>query len=99
MMYRLEGTIVVPENDPAAWGKAITFQNHVVARDHFKGVKISTVFIGLDASDADPPMVFETMVFGGSLHQEVAQSATWEEAEVKHVRVCETVLRSFDTTS
>ena len=47
---------------------------------------VSTVFLGLDHSFGDgPPILFETMVFGGPLDQEMDRYATMEEAQAGHL--------------
>jgi hypothetical protein len=48
-------------------------------------VRVSTVFLGLDHSfGTGPPLLFETMVFGGPMDQEQGRCTTWEEAESLH---------------
>lgn len=49
-------------------------------------VTVSTVWIGIDYSfgQADEPLIFETMVFGGSLDQECVRTPTVREANVAH---------------
>lgn len=47
--------------------------------------EVSTVFLGLDHSwSGPPPLLFETMVFGGTLDQEQVRYSTWDEAEAGH---------------
>lgn len=60
-------------------------------------VWISTVFLGIDHnfSDEGPPIVFETMVFGGFLDQEMRRASTWEEAQFNHVALTYRVERSI----
>jgi len=50
------------------------------------GIYISTVFLGLDHnwSNYGPPLIFETMIFGGPHDQYQTRSSTWEEAEEHH---------------
>lgn len=51
---------------------------------------VSTVFLGLDhAWGGGPPMIFETMIFGGEHDQDQERCSTWEEAEAMHRRMCE----------
>ena len=47
---------------------------------------MSTVFLGLNhaVSENGPPLLFETMVFGGQLDSEQERYTTWEEAELGH---------------
>jgi hypothetical protein len=57
-----------------------------VAKTKVGDAEVSTVFLGLDHGwevDA-PPILFETMVFGGVLDQEQVRYATWAEAESGH---------------
>lgn len=73
--------------------------DHVAPRLRFHldttvfGNRISTVFLGLDHSwNGGPPVVFETMVFGGPLDEEQDRYCTRAEAEAGHAmwvaRVC-----------
>ena len=56
-----------------------------VATDMIGGVRISTVFLSIDHGDGDgPPVLFETMVFGGQFDQDQARYTTWAEAEIGH---------------
>jgi hypothetical protein len=49
-------------------------------------VAISTVFIGLDQDflRRGPPLLFETMIFGGRLDHSRNRCAMWAEAEAMH---------------
>ncbi len=51
-----------------------------------KGLRVSTVFIGIDASlgRAKKPLLFETMVFGGSDDGARRKYPTWKEAKKGH---------------
>lgn len=56
-----------------------------VARTEIDGVRVSTVFLGIDHGyDTGEPILFETMVFGGELDQEQERYCTWDEAERGH---------------
>lgn len=49
-------------------------------------VLVSTVWLGLNHSWlGGPPLIFETMVFGGRLHGEMDRYATEAEAQAGHV--------------
>lgn len=53
---------------------------------------VSTVFLGHNYAYGDgPPILFETMVFGGEMDQEQERYSTWAEAEAGHRRWCELV--------
>jgi hypothetical protein len=56
-----------------------------VANDHIGDVRVSTVFLGLDHSFGEgPPLIFETLIFGGPLDQEMWRYSTWDEAVEGH---------------
>jgi len=58
------------------------------------GSYISTVFLGIDHSSnrlSGPPILFETMVFGGPKDGLKRRYATWDEAETGHKQVVELV--------
>lgn len=49
------------------------------------GVRVSTVFLGIDQSfGGKTPILFETMIFGGKHDEYQERYATWAEAEVGH---------------
>jgi len=50
------------------------------------GVRVSTVFLGLDHrfDDKGPPLVFETMIFGGPLDQHMWRYSSWDDAVTGH---------------
>ena len=49
------------------------------------GVKVSTVFLGLDHQFVPgEPLIFETMVFGGEWDGEQDRYSTWAEAQAGH---------------
>ena len=51
---------------------------------------VSTVFLGLDHNwNGGPPILFETMVFGGPHNEYQERYATWDQAEKDHDRVVE----------
>jgi hypothetical protein len=56
-------------------------------------VEISTVFLGLDHNFGQgPPLLFESMVFGGEDDGEMVRYSTWEEAETGHKLLVEKYL-------
>lgn len=74
------GLVVGPDNPNG------TTHCHV-ADETIKGVRVSTVFLGLDHGwGGGPPLVFETMVFGGALADECERCSTYTEAEEMHAR-------------
>lgn len=63
--------------------------DRVVALDEIGDARISTVFLNIDHRmiDDGPPILFETMVFGGLFGDCVQRYSTWEEAETGHESV------------
>jgi len=54
------------------------------------------VFLGLNHSFGEgPPLLFETMVFGGALDQEQARYTTWEQAEAGHKQMLARVSAAY----
>ena len=53
-------------------------------------VWVSTVFLSINHAYGDgPPLIFETMIFGGEHDQDQDRCSTWDEAEQMHKRMCE----------
>jgi hypothetical protein len=51
------------------------------------GVYVSTVFLGLDHQwGQGPPLLFETMIFGGEHNGWQDRYSTWDEAESGHAK-------------
>lgn len=71
--------------DTKEWGKQFEKNRHV-GDDTIDLVRISTVFLGLDHQWGDgPPLLFETMIFGGPHDQYQMRCSTWDEAIKQHV--------------
>lgn len=79
---------VRPTDDLMEWARWFeTADRHVAKTDIGDGIHVSTVFLGLDHSYGDgPPMLFETMIFGGESGGDQWRYSTWEEAEAGHER-------------
>lgn len=89
-MYVLDGTTPVPEPDWEKWGDWFELASRVVRQDMVGNVFVSTVFLGLDHGWREgPPVLFETMIFGGPRAQETHRYCTWDEAEAGHKRILE----------
>lgn len=76
------------------WAYDFTVSDRRVARDEYGDVTVSTVFLGLDHNflKKGPPLIFETMVFGGPLDQEQTRASTWDEAVQQHKAMCQKVV-------
>jgi hypothetical protein len=92
MYYKLDAqNNIVPVDDVIEWGhwfeSASNDRSRVVSQTRFKnGVFVSTVFLGLDHrfSGDGPPILFETMIFGGEHDEMQKRYCTWEEAFEGH---------------
>ena len=95
-MYILDGHTAVPCDAMHEWGRWMETGNRRVRQDEFDAVRISTVFLGFDHSFGDgPPLLFETMVFGGECDQEMDRYSTWDEADAGHNKMIERVVASL----
>lgn len=91
--YILEGKTPVQVSDVLTWAKMFEDTDRHVADDYVGSVRVSTVFLGMDHSwnPSGPPMIFETLIFGGELDGEMDRYSTWEEAEFGHKKMLEEV--------
>ena len=91
-LYILDGHEPVACINTHAWGEFMQVNDRRVALTEWKDVRVSTVFLGLDHSfGMGPPILFETMVFGGPFDQERDRYVTWDEAEAGHAAMVKRV--------
>lgn len=77
----------VPEPDLITWAKWFekAGPGRQLAKDEINGARVSTVFLGLDHSFGHgPPMLWETMIFGGKHDEYQARYTTRDEALAGH---------------
>ena len=75
----------VPEPDPIKWAQWFEGDKRRVELTKVGEVEVSTVFLGVDHQWAQgPPLLFETMVFGGDLDEEQVRYGTMDEAKAGH---------------
>ena len=86
MYYVLDGKKAVPVETVQEWAAQFQSSKRIVKQEMISDVKISTVFLGLDHSflGVGPPILFETMIFGGEHNEYQERYSTWEEAEAGH---------------
>lgn len=91
--YVLENGVprAVPLLEWAQW-----FQTHdadrLMEKTEWNGVTVSTVFLGIDHNwSGGPPILFETMVFGGPLNEDCRRYRTVDEARAGHLEMVERV--------
>ncbi len=93
LYYKLVGRRTVPVMSAQA---AFTGDRRI-AMTAIGNAEVSTVFLALNHAYGDgPPLLFETMVFGGPLDQEQERCSTYDEAEAMHERMCERVRLAKD---
>lgn len=70
----------------ADWMHANHYNRHVGDDTPAPGVRVSTVFLGIDHnfSSDGPPLLFETMIFDDYDSGDMWRYSTWEEAEAGH---------------
>lgn len=96
--WRLEGKTIKPSTIEE-WAQLMNDgDSRRMAWDQMGDVGISTVFLGLDHNfDPDgPPLVFETMIFGGPNDQHEWRYSTWAAAMNGHKRVVLAEQRRID---
>lgn len=78
-----------PEPDLLTWARWFETADRQVALDLIGEVRISTVFLGIDHNYYvdSPPILFETMIFGGRFNEWEERYATRAEALAGHNRV------------
>ena len=78
--------------DLMTWGRWFEKADkaRIVKQEKTGDVEVSTVFIGIDHQwGKGPPLLFETMIFGGPHDQYQERYSTWEEAELGHALAVE----------
>lgn len=92
-LYILEGKEIKITYNQIEWHKAMEYNNRIVEQTIIDGIRISTVFLGVDHSFLNgPPLLFETMVFGGEHDEYQIRYSTWDEAYEGHHKTCAMIL-------
>jgi hypothetical protein len=83
----------VSEPDTMKWGEFFENINcRGVGRTEVANVMVSTVFLGIDHQFGDgPPILWETMVFGGTLDGEQRRYSSKEDAKRGHAEMVKKV--------
>lgn len=89
--YILEGHDPVEVDDLFVWARWFETADRHVANTDLGDVRISTVFLGLDHNfgPSSPPLLFETLIFGGPEDGYCERHATWTDAEAGHKKAVE----------
>lgn len=96
--YTLDGHTPIECDDVIAWATWFEKSDRIVKQEDFSGIRVSTVFLGLDHSwgDNGPPLIFETMIFGGEHSDKQWRYSTWDQAEAGHKEAVKLVLGNAD---
>lgn len=87
--YILDGHNPVLCEDLVTWAQAFEKSDRHVARTAQNDIVVSTIFLGIDYNfGGGPPLLFETMIFGGEHDRYCKRYPTWEEAEGGHKTAC-----------
>ncbi len=83
-LYDWEGNPITTSQ----WARLFNDERHV-GEDDIGGVTVSTVWMGIDYAVffEGPPLIFETMIFGGPYDQWQWRYSTVEEAREGHARI------------
>jgi hypothetical protein len=85
--FVLNGHEVEPVGSLEEWARRFEAQDRHVAQDDMGDIRVSTVFLGFNHGWGDgPPLLFETMIFGGPNDGYQERYSTWNEAERGHAR-------------
>lgn len=88
-MYVLEGHVPRPARSVHEWAQYMETAERHVADTEVGDARVSTVFLGTNSSVGyGPPLLFETMIFGGKYNDFQRKYCTWEEAEQGHQEAC-----------
>ena len=91
--YILGNQVVVPASGAVEFGKWVETADRIVSKTQVADIEVSTVFLGIDHQFYNgPPLLFETMVFGGDLDQTCRRCSTWDEAVEQHETILSEVL-------
>ena len=80
------------DGQPISWDEAMRLfeedrDKRIVEQTMVGDIKVSTVLLVINHNFGDgPPLIFETMIFGGEHDQFQERYRTWEEAEAGHKR-------------
>jgi hypothetical protein len=83
--YVLDGKMPRKVGSLEEWARWFETAERHVAKDEIGEARVSTVFLGIDHRWGDgPPLLFETMIFGGPHTEYQTRASTWDEAEKQH---------------
>jgi hypothetical protein len=72
------------------WARLFEDERHI-GDDKIDDVHVSTVYVGISLGLGPPPLIFETMIFGGELEGHTWRYSSEREAREGHAHVLELV--------
>ena len=86
--YVLKHGVPTLEPDLMKWATWLDTDERIIQKTTVGDAEVSTVFLGLNHQYSDgPPILFETMVFGGYLDQEMDRYPTEIDARTGHAEM------------
>ena len=97
LFWTLWNKTPVQTDNPREFIRAFQDRRVALTKIEFPGNEIlwvSTVFLGVDLNHfgVGPPILFESMIFGGPMDQEMNRYCTWDEAEKGHLEMVNAVV-------
>lgn len=90
----------VPCDDLMAWAQWFEASGRRVARDVIGESEVSTVFLGMNHNYGEgPPLLFETMIFGGPQDSFQRRYSTRKEAMIGHRTIVELLKKRYERSS
>lgn len=85
-----DGHTPIPVEDFLKAAKQFEKTDRHVAQTKKGDVLVSTIFLAIDHNfrGTGPPILFETMIFGGEHDDYQTRCSTWKEAEDMHKKAC-----------
>lgn len=103
--WKLENKIPV-ECGLFEWAEFVETNGRHIKKTQFPSVWISTVFLGIDhrlnfylKEEEEPPILFESMIFGGEYDQEQWRYETYKESEEGHEKLCQMSEKAIQSQS
>lgn len=95
--YILDGKEPIEMPDAITWAAQFERADGIVEQTILsQGIRVSTVFLGLNHQWGDgPPLLFETMIFGGEHDEDQWRYSTWDEAVAGHTAAVEKATREI----
>ena len=91
--YDIDGNLITQHE----WGELFSDKTYarIALTDLGDDVHVSTVWLGIDHGfGAGPPLIFETMIFGGPRNEDTERYTTKEQALAGHNRIVAELARS-----